>query len=290
MNTFKIFFAIAVSTLLISSCKEVGTVVDLGKSKPLGLLLDTAYLEAVQAPETKMILIEEFTGVRCLNCPQGHAELRSLKQTYPGRLIGISLHSNIQSEVYAYSKEELKSAIAQKIEEYLLYPGYKPNGAIDRVNFSGAQSLCNDYLDWATLLPQRLSAATPVNISLTPTFNATSGELLIDVKAHYTQAQTEPNKLSLFLVEDSIVTAQLQPNNTVDTNYIHNEIVRESFSDTLGDKLNHDLKRGTTVQRVYKVNVSGKNYEYKHLKVLAFIHRYATTKEILQAKEVEIDN
>lgn len=290
MNTFKIFFAIAVSTLLISSCKEVGTVVDLGKSKPLGLLLDTAYLEAVQAPETKMILIEEFTGVRCLNCPQGHAELRSLKQTYPGRLIGISLHSNIQSEVYAYSKEELKSAIAQKIEEYLLYPGYKPNGAIDRVNFSGGQSLCNDYLDWAALLPQRLSAATPVNISLTPTFNATSGELLIDVKAHYTQDQTEPNKLSLFLVEDSIITAQLQPNNTVDSNYVHNEIVRESFSDTLGDKLNHDLKRGTTVQRVYKVNVSGKNYEYKHLKVLAFVHRYAITKEILQAKEVEIEN
>ncbi len=140
--------------------------------------------------------------------------------------------------------------------------------------------------------PQRLSAATPVNISLTPTFNATSGELLIDVKAHYTQDQTEPNKLSLFLVEDSIitVTAQLQPNNTVDTNYIHNEIVREAYSDTLGDKLEHDLKRGTTVQRVYKVNVSGKGYEYKHLKVLAFIHRYATTKEILQVKEIEVEN
>jgi hypothetical protein len=110
------------------------------------------------------------------------------------------------------------------------------------------------------------------------------------VKAHYTQDQTEPNKLSLFLVEDSIVTAQLQPNNTVDTNYIHNEIVREAYSDTLGDKLEHDLKRGTTVQRVYKVNVSGKGYEYKHLKVLAFIHRYATTKEILQVKEIEVEN
>jgi hypothetical protein len=290
MNIIKTLFFIGLGALLISSCKEVGTVVDLGKNKPLGLLLDTAYTEAVQSPDVKNVLIEEFTGVRCLNCPQGHAELRSLKLAYPGRVIGLSLHSFIQDEVYPYSKVDLKSVIAQRIEQYLLYPGFKPNGAIDRVNFSGGQTVCNDYLDWATLLPQRMSVATPVNLLVTPTFNATSGELLIDVKAHYTQDQTEPNKLSLFLVEDSIVTAQLQPNNTVDTNYIHNEIVREVYSDTLGDKLEHDLKRGTTVQRVYKVNVSGKNYEYKHLKVLAFIHRYATTKEILQAKEIEIGN
>ncbi len=290
MNKIKTVFFIGISAFLISSCKEVGTVVDLGKNKPLGLLLDTAYTESVQSAEVKNVLIEEFTGVRCLNCPQGHAELRSLKLTYPGRVIGLSLHSFIQDEVYPYSKEDLKSEIAQRIEQYLLYPGYKPNGAIDRVNFSGGQTVCNDYLDWATLLPQRMAATTPVNLLVTLTFNATSGELLIDVKAHYTQDQTEPNKLSLFLVEDSIVTAQLQPNNTVDTNYIHNEIVREAYSDTLGDKLAHDLKRGTTVQRVYKVNVSGKGYEYKHLKVLAFIHRYANTKEILQVKEIEVEN
>lgn len=289
MKISKTLFIIGAVAFFASSCKEVGTVVDLGKNKPLGLLLDTAYTETPQSPETKNVLIEEFTGVRCLNCPQGHAELRSLKQTYPGRVIGMSLHSYLQDEVYPYSKVDLKSAIAQKIETYLVYPGYKPNGAIDRVNFAGGQTVCNDYLDWATLLPQRMSVTTPVNLIVIPTFNATTGELLIDVKAHYTLDQTDPNKLSLYLVEDSIITAQLQPNNTVDTNYIHNEIVREVYSDTLGDKLNHDLKRGTTVQRVYKVNVSGKGYVYKHLKVLAFVHRYATTKEILQAKELEIE-
>jgi hypothetical protein len=289
MNTIKTFFFIGVATLLFSSCKEVGTVVDLGKSKPLGLVLDTVYTETVQSPELKNVLIEEFTGVRCINCPRGHAEIRSLKQMYVSRVLSLSFHSFIQSEVYPNSKE-LKSVIAQRIEDFLVYPGYKPNGAVDRVNFSGGQSICIDYLDWATYVPQRLSVPTPVNLSIDPTFNATTGELLVDVKSHFTQNQSDTVKLSLFLVEDSVVAAQLLPNNTVDSNYIHNDIVRAVFSDTLGDKLNHDLKRGTTVQRVYNVNISGKQYEYKHLKLLAFVHRYATTKEILQAKEVEIGN
>jgi PBP1b-binding outer membrane lipoprotein LpoB len=46
MNKIKIVFFIGISALLISSCKEVGTVVDLGKNKPFGLLLDTAYLRS----------------------------------------------------------------------------------------------------------------------------------------------------------------------------------------------------------------------------------------------------
>jgi hypothetical protein len=37
MNKIKTVFFIGISALLISSCKEVGTVVDLGKNKPLGL-------------------------------------------------------------------------------------------------------------------------------------------------------------------------------------------------------------------------------------------------------------
>lgn len=274
--------------VLIASCQEVGPNIDLGGKRGAGLVIDTAYSEAIQAPETKNVLIEDFTGIRCINCPNAQQELMTIITANTSRVIGISHHSLLQDEAFSTTRVSITSGISQKLEDLLVYPGFKPNGAIDRANLLPGTSLCYGYLDWANLVDIRKTIAAPVNITMDKNFSATSGDLTIDVKMHYTQDENTPNKLTVFIVEDSIVTAQLLPNNTIDDNYVHNHVLRLAISDTLGDRLNHDLKAGTTVRHVYQNNISNKGLEYRHLKVIAFVHRFVNSKEILQVKEIKI--
>jgi hypothetical protein len=46
----------------------------------------------VQAPEAKHVVIEEFTGVRCPNCPQGHQIISAIKAANPEKVVAVSFH------------------------------------------------------------------------------------------------------------------------------------------------------------------------------------------------------
>jgi hypothetical protein len=78
------------------------------------------------------------------------------------------------------------------------------------------------------------------------------------------------------------------PNNTINENYVHDHVVRLAVSDTLGDKLNHDLNAGNTIRHVYQTNLSGKELDFSHLKAIVFVHRFTNVKEILHVVEFKL--
>ena len=39
----------------------------------------------------KKVLIEDFTGYKCTNCPQASSELKTIEELYPGKVIGIAM-------------------------------------------------------------------------------------------------------------------------------------------------------------------------------------------------------
>jgi hypothetical protein len=283
-------FLIITTTFLValSSCQEVGPAINLNDRRGAGLVIDTMYQEALQTPQTKNVLLEDFTGIRCINCPNAQTELKYLIGQHSGRLIGLSHHSVLQDEVYPVSRVELTSRVSQVIEDYLIYPGFKPSGSIDRANLLNRTSLCYDYLEWAGAVNTRLNQTTTVNLNVIKEFSKTNGELTLDVRMHYIVNETEPNRLTIFIVEDSIVTAQLMPNNTINENYVHDHVVRLAVSDTLGDKLNHDLNAGNTIRHVYQTNLSGKELDFSHLKAIVFVHRFTNVKEILHVVEFKL--
>ena len=41
----------------------------------------------------RKVLIEEYTGHRCTNCPDGHRELASLHERYGDTLVAIGIHA-----------------------------------------------------------------------------------------------------------------------------------------------------------------------------------------------------
>ena len=44
------------------------------------------------APQNRKVILEEFTGINCVYCPQGHAIANTLKAANPNNFFAINVH------------------------------------------------------------------------------------------------------------------------------------------------------------------------------------------------------
>lgn len=44
-------------------------------------------------PQDKNVVLEEFTGVNCVFCPDGHARAQAIQDAYPDRVSLINIHT-----------------------------------------------------------------------------------------------------------------------------------------------------------------------------------------------------
>lgn len=270
----------------VSSCKEVGPEINLGNNQ--NAVSDTTYVESpVATPEAKLVLIEEFTGVRCPNCPQGHDIIENIKAANSGKVVSVSLHPiNSLGAPYSFSVQDFRSQKAQTLFDFLGQIGLQPAAAVNRTLFGGETKLLLDKSKWSTYTGQQLSTTTPVNIDIDKTLDTTNNELTIAVELHYTSAVSEANKLTVVLTESDMVTAQLDGAD-IDTFYVHKDVMRDFISDTQGDLLNTTLEAGRVIRKVYKKTLDAA-WKPENMHIVAYVHESQNSKVVYQVKEVEV--
>ena len=78
------FFYIIIATIFISSCEVIEGPYMTGTIDPI----DTTNNQYV-----KNILIEDFTGHTCKNCPDAARELDAIHDVYGSQIIGLAIHA-----------------------------------------------------------------------------------------------------------------------------------------------------------------------------------------------------
>src|ERR1700741_1300369 len=98
-----------------------------------------AVIRPVGPPELgdRKVLIEEFTGVRCVNCPDGSAEIENLLSLYGGNLVAVSIHSGFFSDPYPDNLYDFRTPEGDQLLNYLGQPLGYPTAVIDRKLFNG---------------------------------------------------------------------------------------------------------------------------------------------------------
>ncbi|HRN93311.1 MAG TPA: Omp28-related outer membrane protein [Chitinophagales bacterium] len=270
---------------MLFSCKEVGPNINLGsKSKAL---VDTTYLETPQTPEDKNVVMEEFTGVQCVNCPAGHQIIKTLKASYGERLVVISYHTDFLGDPFSFTTEDLRTEAAKQVQDYLVFDGYKPAASIDRFAFNSSQtSLLYTRNTWSNRVQQELTKTSPVNILLSSMVDSASRKLTATVELNYTSTITDAQKITLVIIENNIVEPQLNTGNVIDTFYTHNDIQRVFLTNALGDEITTTTEAGRVVKKMYQTDLPP-TLNLNNLKLVAFVHKFSGTKEILQGKEID---
>ena len=199
---------------------------------------------------TKNVLIEDFTGQRCINCPLASNTIATLQETFGhDRVIPVAIHGG---DLTLAAPTGLANEIGNT---YTAERGVssKPKGEVDRTG----QLL--DQEKWGTTVLERIAMTAHVKLGVENiAFDADSRELSFSVKtaADLTGAQ---GLLQVWLTESHIHTYQKTPDpnrfpqypaSGNDHNYEHNHVLRACVSAKDGDALS--LVAGGSDTRAYK--------------------------------------
>lgn len=196
------------------------------------------------------LLIMEFTGNTCLNCPTGAATVEQIKDDEaPGRVISVGLHpygSHFTEPVGSIHtpshRQDLRSQAATALFDY-----YQPSGFPAAV-FNGLKSsMSGSTADWIQRASEALTSMTYVNISATPTYDAENRQLTVDYDVEFLDYVKKKLNVTVWIVENHIMGTQTMPNGKPDFNYEHNHVLRASLNGDWGETIGESFAEGDKV-------------------------------------------
>ena len=183
------------------------------------------------------VLIEEFTGFRCINCPRGARLAHSLAEHYSGRVTIVSIHAGgFASPDEAPYLYDFRTAVGKELNSYFKVNSY-PCGMINRMPYNSNKVMSSDF--WSQAVQDLFGTynLAPVKINIAPQFNASTSTIDVKVELEYFEAAPNTHKISVWITEDNIKYWQKDEKaNPPDVeDYIHNGVLRYSFNGTWGD-------------------------------------------------------
>lgn len=164
----------------------------------------------------RKIVLEEFTGQTCPNCPQGILAIENIKKLYPNALIPVGIHTyqgdNLGAGLDNYSTFlGLNAAPSGRIDRGVIaFPMRAVNGAF---TFSGDgipdPDTGEEFVLWLDLFREQYQAPTDLELSLKSQLDEANN--CVNVEALVTSAiNLERTSYNLFAVilENQIATAQ----------------------------------------------------------------------------------
>jgi len=204
------------------------------------------------AQQLKNVVLEEFTGIHCGYCPQGHAVAQALQTGNPGKVVLINIHGGTYATP-STGEPDYRTSFDSALAAQTALTGY-PSGTVNRHVFSGLGMTTGGTAmgrsNWVTAANQILVQNAIVNIGVSSQFNSVTRNLTVIVELFYTgSSSTSANYLNVALIQDSIIGVQ-QNGSTLVTNYVHNHMLRYLITGQWGDIIN-TTTQGTFVTRTY---------------------------------------
>lgn len=193
-------------------------------------LIDQGVLEI---KSERCVLLEDYTGVRCVNCPDAAAEIKQLQAAYGNNLVVVGVYPMEPNGLtLPYPGDmDLRTDAAQtyatafQIEEF-------PQGMVNR------KSVLN-YQAWGGAIQEVFDDSSADYVNLTASAKLSGTNMQVNINGNFKQdypAEGDINVIAM-IVEDNINVRQ-QTHEGVNKEYIHSHVLRAVISDDVwGDKV-----------------------------------------------------
>ena len=201
------------------------------------------------APSNRNVVLEEYTGVNCQFCPDGHKRANQIKASNPDRVCLINIHQG------SYANNTYTTQFGNALANQTNLEGY-PSGTVNRHVFSGSATALNRG-NWASAANTILNMASPVNIAAEGTLDWSTRTLNIRVQLYYTAAQTvTSNALNVAIIQDNVLGSQVgattwYPEMMVGNQYRHMHMLRHLITGQWGETID-SIAQGTLVEKTYE--------------------------------------
>jgi hypothetical protein len=283
---FAFFIPLSVIVLFSACTKEIGPAIDFSKVQAK----DTFYMAPVENAQLKNVLIEEFTGVKCPNCPDGHNIVATIQNANPSRVIAIGYYPFGQAQTEPLkdlTKADFRIADATELSTLLGGIQFLPIAAVDRKMFGGAILTARTL--WSSNVQARLAVATPINMQLSVSYDDASREAIIKTTLKYTSALSTKHNISLAIYENNLVDAQEYPT-YIDSSYTFKHVLRDVITPVGGASVLDSLTTkaaGLVFEKTILYTLPAK-WNPSNCKIVAFVHDAIATKEVYQVIEKSV--
>lgn len=274
MNKIISLLALTIGSFIVLSCEELPP-------------------QITPCQTSRVVLVEEFTGIDCVNCPAGAEKLEILSNQNPGKIIVVGIHAGYFAT--EHDGFDLRCSDGEDLESLYLGPvSLYPAASINRKVFEGESDVVAELSEWAGYIGSEICERPIAELSLTNTYDPTTrmASVAVDMtpSAFFVDAIDEDLAITVMITESNIVGYQKAPAG-VDSNYIHKHVLRDVITDNYtGDVI---ITKGNVLSAQRKLITNypiPADWNVSNCHAVAFIHYKGNdNKAILQAVEAHIN-
>lgn len=258
-------FAICAAALSLMACSNIDE--------------DDRFIEVEPVEVAKRVLIEDFTGQRCVNCPNASEMIESLQEQYGAEnVIAVGIHSGPFSKTVTNQPFLLWTETG---DYYFNSWGIdaQPTGVIDR------KTVSSTYQSWGTIVRDALQASAPLTLDATTSYDEATRTVTINVNAKGVLDVT--GKLQLWLTEDNITNIQYMPDGSINTQYVHNHVFRTAVNGQDGEDFSIAWDEEKTVTSTY---VLDEDWKAENMSVVAFVYNNSGVQQVVKVPVVNTED
>lgn len=196
---------------------------------------------------TRRILLEDYTGHFCNNCPSAASEADSIQHKYPDRVIVMGVHVN-KGFAAPHKNDEFKADFRtvagntyDEENNFNMSKGGLPKGMINRKNYkpSSLEHILL-YGSWDEVVYREIKTSPNaiVKLDIENEYDTSDRKLNVTIKStfFYDTIKTSAYSLVVCIMESGIVSPQLNGNDHI-LDYVHNHVLRDNINGTWGKEL-----------------------------------------------------
>ncbi|MBC8266590.1 MAG: Omp28-related outer membrane protein [Flavobacteriales bacterium] len=261
----------------------------------------------------KKILIEDFTGHTCPNCPDAARELDAIHEIYGDQIIGMAVHVGktfarpfpLGTGKFEY---DFRTTWGETWDSFFgIGTAGLPKGMINRIDYPNDEHRKGKN-EWGAAVQAELNKDVDLGIVISSNISGESGTISINTKVLNNISGSY--NLVVCLTEDTIINWQKDGQVEVE-NYEHKHVLRTVLNSEWGEQLtaSTSLLSGDNFTHTFNINLTSLeqfNIDYSkntlfqgngnaggwnadNMNIVAYIYN-TITKEILQVEETHLNN
>lgn len=221
--------------------------------------------------QKRKILLEEYTGIHCGWCPEGHKMGKVMLNSLPGESFAVNIHAGHYAEPNA-GEPDYRTAEGDSLKEYFGADQYGyPCGVVNREQVDGHFTTSRTL--WLAQADYYHKDDAPVNLHVRSDYDGLTRQLTVHVEGYFTaDAPQGTQTLSVLWTQDDIVGPQ--NGNGGGSDYHHQHMLRGYITPLWGDTLSEAAK-GQYFVRDYACTLPDKVVETEvvpgDISVMAFV-------------------
>ncbi len=246
----------------------------------------------------RKVLVEDYTGHKCGNCPAAADTLKYLTKKYPGQVIALAIHAGFFANINTttYPTDFRNSTGTAYDNQFGVSLAGNPNGLINRAGF-GTGGFIKAYSTWEGSVAQMLTKPAKFEIKIKNIFATSNNNLNTTVTVRSLTSNSGIFKLVVLLSEDSIIAEQLDyslpSGSQLVTNYEFNHVLRGAINSTWGDPVfTIGAVANDSVVKNYTNYAINSGYNASKCHVIAYVYDADPTSptyyEVLQVEEQKV--